>query len=132
MLRPPRSTRPDPLVPYTTLVRAQKVRHLEGRLLNKQGTYNWITWTISSAHDNFYLVGRDDTDFKQQAEQLRQAQAALLQSQKMEAVGQLTGGIAHDFNNMLQGISGALYLIQRKFDTGKYDEAIRYIRSEEH
>src|SRR3546814_16999749 len=55
----------------------QKVRHLESRLLNKQGTYNWITWTISSAHDNFYLVGRDDTDFKQQAEQLRQAQAEI-------------------------------------------------------
>ncbi|MBO1113756.1 GAF domain-containing protein [Bordetella petrii] len=105
----------------------QKVRHLESRLLNKQGGYSWITWTISSAHDNFYLVGRDDTDFKQQARQLRQAQAALLQSQKMEAVGQLTGGIAHDFNNMLQGISGALYLIQRKFDTGKYDEAVRFI-----
>jgi len=105
------------------------VRHLECRLLNKQGTYNWITWTISWAHDNFYLVGRDDTDFKLQAEQLRQAHAALLQSQKMEAVGQLTGGIAHDFNNMLQGISGALYLIQRKLDAGKYGEANRFIET---
>ncbi|MBO9353830.1 GAF domain-containing protein [Bordetella petrii] len=105
----------------------QRVRHLECRLLNKHGSYNWITWTISWAHDNFYLVGRDDTDFKLQAEQLRQAQAALLQAQKMEAVGQLTGGIAHDFNNMLQGISGALYLIQRKFDAGKYHEANRFI-----
>jgi len=105
----------------------QRVRHLESRLLTKQGGYSWITWTISWAHDNFYLVGRDDTDFKLQAEQLRQVQAALLQSQKMEAVGQLTGGIAHDFNNMLQGISGALYLIQRKFDAGKYEDAIRFI-----
>ena len=105
------------------------VRHMECRLLNKRGTYSWITWTVSWAHDNFYLVGRDDTDFKQQAEQLRQAQAALLQSQKMEAVGQLTGGIAHDFNNMLQGISGALYLIQRKLDAGKVDEAKRFIET---
>ena len=103
------------------------ISHLECRLLNKRGDYSWITWTISWAHDNFYLVGRDDTDFKLQAEQLRQAQAALLQSQKMEAVGQLTGGIAHDFNNMLQGISGALYLIQRKLDAEKYDEAHRFI-----
>lgn len=105
----------------------QKVRHLEGRLLNKSGSYSWITWTITWAHDSFYLVGRDDTEFKLQAEQLRQAQAALLQSQKMEAVGRLTGGIAHDFNNMLQGISGALYLIQRKLDAGKYDEADRFL-----
>ncbi|MCD0504133.1 PAS domain-containing protein [Bordetella petrii] len=105
----------------------QVVRHLECRLLNKQAGYSWITWTISWAHDSFYLVGRDDTDFKAQAEQLRQAQAALAQSQKMEAVGQLTGGIAHDFNNMLQGISGALYLIQRKLDAGKFDEAHRFI-----
>jgi len=104
-------------------------KHLECRLLHRGGSYSWITWTISWAHDNFYLVGRDDTDFKQQAEQLRQAQAALLQSQKMEAVGQLTGGIAHDFNNMLQGISGALYLIQRKLDAGKYDEAGRFIET---
>ena len=50
-----------------------------------------------------------------------QAEEALRQAQKMEAVGQLTGGIAHDFNNMLAGVIGALNLIQRRLDRGDLD-----------
>lgn len=102
---------------------------LRNRYLCKDGSYRIIDWRGVLHDDYVHSVGRDVTAELQAAEELRRAEEALRQSQKMEAVGRLTGGIAHDFNNMLAGVIGSLNLLQRRIEKGRYEETTRFIEA---
>ncbi len=91
----------------------------EGWRRRKDGTRFWASVVIDPIYDHrgdligFAKITRDITERRNAQEALEQARAALFQSQKMEAVGQLTGGIAHDFNNLLTIIVNNLDLLTR-------------------
>jgi PAS domain S-box-containing protein len=101
----------------------------ESRFRHKDGSYRWLSWTGVSDKDRIYAVARDVTAEKAATDRLKAAEEALRQSQKMEAVGQLTGGIAHDFNNLLTGIVGSLDLLQTRLDQGRTENVSRYINA---
>ena len=95
----------------------------EGWRVRKDGSRFWAHVVIDAIrNDDGNLIGfakitRDVTERKNVERQLEEAREALFQSQKMEAVGQLTGGIAHDFNNLLTVIIGGLDTIARSNPT---------------
>ncbi|MEM5439951.1 PAS domain S-box protein [Paraburkholderia diazotrophica] len=90
----------------------------EGWRVRKDGSRFWANVVIDAIRDEdgklvgFAKITRDATERKAAQEQLENARAALLQSQKMEALGKLTGGVAHDFNNVLQVLRGNLELLE--------------------
>jgi PAS domain S-box-containing protein len=103
------------------------ILRFENRYRGKDGTYKWFAWAAIPFGNAYYASGRDITSEKEAAADLAVAQEALRQSQKMEAVGQLTGGLAHDFNNLLAGISGSLELLAQRLAQGRLNDAERYI-----
>jgi PAS domain S-box-containing protein len=92
----------------------------EGLRIRKDGTKFCANVVIDPIRDSngtligFAKVTRDITERINTARALDETREALVQSQKMEAIGHLTGGVAHDFNNLLMAIQGSLELLQRR------------------
>src|SRR4029079_10479929 len=92
----------------------------EGWRVRKDGSRFCAHVVIDPIRDNsgallgFAKITRDLTERRESQLALEQAREALFQSQKTEAIGQLTGGVAHDFNNLLAAILGSLELIKKR------------------
>ena len=94
----------------------------EGWRVRKDGSTFWAHVVIDPIHDEageligFAKITRDLTEREQARCDLEKAREALFQSQKMDAIGQLTGGIAHDFNNLLMATLSSLELLRRRLN----------------
>ena len=92
----------------------------EGWRVRKDGSSFWANVVLDAVRDDegaiigFAKITRDATEKMRAQRELEAARESLFQSQKLEAIGQLTGGVAHDFNNVLMVIMSSLQLIERK------------------
>ncbi|MGO7367315.1 PAS domain S-box protein [Rhizobium ruizarguesonis] len=109
-------------VPQTALrlARAEGRFEREGWRVRKDGSRFWASVVIDVIRDDegdvlgFAKITRDITEKMETQRALEQAREELFQSQKMEAIGQLTGGIAHDFNNLLMAVLGSLEILKKR------------------
>ncbi|AAZ37512.1 response regulator [Pseudomonas savastanoi pv. phaseolicola] len=101
----------------------------ENRYRHVDGTYQWFGWTAAPGNGIIFALGKHLTHEKDRIEALRIAEEALIQAQKMEAVGQLTGGLAHDFNNLLMGVTGNMELLLSRIRQERFTELDRYINA---
>src|SRR4051794_29006622 len=90
----------------------------EGWRVRKDGTFFWASVVIDPIREDGKLVGfakitRDITERRESQLQLEKMQQQLAESQKLDALGQLTGGVAHDFNNLLMVISGSVHFLKK-------------------
>jgi PAS domain S-box-containing protein len=90
----------------------------EGWRVRKDGTFFWASVIIDPIYEDGNLVGfakitRDISERREAQLKLEQMHQQLAESQKLDALGQLTGGVAHDFNNLLMVISGSLHTLRK-------------------
>jgi len=91
----------------------------EGWRVRKDGSRFWAHVVIDPIRGDdgqvigFAKITRDITERKETQRALEETREALLQSQKLDAIGQLTGGVAHDFNNLLMAVMGSLELLRK-------------------
>lgn len=108
-------------LPQRGLVAAEEDGHFEteGWRVRKDGTRFWAHVVIDAIREadgtlaGFAKITRDITERMESSRLLEETRKALLQSQKMEAIGKLTGAVAHDFNNVLQVLRGNLELLEK-------------------
>ncbi|MFZ2031595.1 MAG: ATP-binding protein [Vitreimonas sp.] len=107
----------------------------QGVRVRKNGSRFRADVVINALHNHdgavigFAKVTRDVTERVETQARLQRVQEQLAQSQKMEALGQLTGGMAHDFNNMLSVVTGAFQLTRRAMAKNESDRALQFIES---